>query len=346
MFSKNLKYYRLKNKLSKKALAEMIQVTPMTITHYENGDRMPSAENLNALAGALGIKVSDFLSVRNGNPSFRHGEFRKTTSLSQMQQEYIRESVEEYFSRFLDIVEILGGDVLPAAPTCHVLELSEDIEENAKALREHLGFAKNGPIEDLIGQLENKGIFVFECPVNNSSFSGMNGFVNDRPYIVFNPNMSAERNRSTIAHELAHLMFDWAVIMEENKIESTATAISGAFLFSKDDAVRELGIKRSVVSGEMVMVAKEYGISMMLLVKRAEICEIISEPTAREFYIVAAQKGWKKNEPSRIEPEKPELFEQLVCRAVSEEEISMQRGAELLKKSFAEVAAMCRLSEV
>ena len=58
MFSKNLKYYRLKNKLSKKALAEMIKVTPMTITHYENGDRMPTAENLNALAGASLRKCS------------------------------------------------------------------------------------------------------------------------------------------------------------------------------------------------------------------------------------------------------------------------------------------------
>ena len=346
MFSKNLKYYRLKNKLSKKALAEMIKVTPMTITHYENGDRMPTAENLNALAGALGVKVSDFLAVRNGNPSFHHGEFRKTTSLSQMQQEYIRESVEEYFSRFLDIVEILGGDVLPEAPTCHALKLSENNEENAKELREHLGFAKNGPIEDLIGQLENKGILIFECPVDASSFSGMNGFVNGRPYIVFNPNMSAERNRSTIAHELAHLMFDWSVQTAENEAESTATAISGAFLFPKEDAVRELGVRRSVISGEMIMVAKEYGISMMMLVKRAEVCGIISDSVAKGFYITASRNGWKTNEPSRIKPEKPELFEQLVYRAVSEEEISLQRGAELLQKPYTEVAAMCRLSEV
>lgn len=38
MLSKNLKYYRLKNNLSKKELASKVNVSPMAITHYENGD--------------------------------------------------------------------------------------------------------------------------------------------------------------------------------------------------------------------------------------------------------------------------------------------------------------------
>lgn len=49
----------------------------------------------------------------------------------------------------------------------------------------------------------------------------------------------------------------------------------------------------------------------------------------------------KKNEPTRIAPETPTLFKQLVYRAVNEEEISIQRGAELLEVPFSEVAK-CR----
>ena len=40
------------------------------------------------------------------------------------------------------------------------------------------------------------------------------------------------------------------------------------------------------------------------------------------------------------------LFEQLVYRAVNEEDISVQRGAELLKTSYEKVLAMCRFIEV
>lgn len=346
MFSKNLKYYRLKKQLSKKALAEIIHVTPMAITNYEDGSRKPNMEIISALAEALEVRISDFLDVRNENLVFRHAEFRKTSSLSQMKQEYVKESVEEYFSRFMTVVEILGGEVLPEAPSCHVLSLSDDNEKNAVSLREHLGLASDGPIEDLIGKLENKGILVYECLVENSKFSGMNGSVNERPYIVINSNMTAERNRSTAVHELAHLMFKWPDNMPEKTIEDKATAISGAFLFPKRDAIRELGIKRTSVTQDMILVAKEYGISMMMLVTRAKLCGILSNALVKDFYIWASQAGWRTAEPTRINPELPLLFEQLVYRAVNEEEISVQRGAELLQRPYTEVLAMREISEV
>lgn len=346
MFSKNLKYFRLKKGFTKKALADKANVSPMAITNYENGKRKPDMDILKSLAEALEVRVSDFLAVRNENITFTHGEFRKNSTLAQSQQEFVCESVEEYFGRFMAVVEILGGDVLPDAPVCHMLTLSADDEENAIYLRQHLGFSKDGPIEELIGKLENKGILVYECDIDNKSFSGMNGFVNDRPYIVINPCMNPERVRSTIVHELAHLMFIWPEDMPDKEVEDRATAIGGAFLFPKSDAIRELGIRRSSITRDMTLVAKEYGISMLLLVKRSEIVKIILPSVARRFFIAASQAGWRTAEPVRITAEHPALFEQLVYRAVNEQEISVQRGAELLRQSFDEVVSMCRLHEV
>ncbi|MBQ3286592.1 MAG: helix-turn-helix domain-containing protein [Firmicutes bacterium] len=346
VFSKNLKYYRLKNQLTKRALAEMVGISPMAVTNYEDGSRNPDIEIVARLANVLGVRVSDFLDQRDENLVFQHGEFRKNASLKVSQQEFIRESVEEYFGRLMTVVEILGGEVLPDALCCHELILSDDDEQNAALLRRYLGFAPDGPIENLIGHLENKGILIYECKIENNKFSGMNGLVNNRPYIIFNPNMSTERNRSTIAHELAHLMFDWPDTMTDNDIEKKANSISGAFLFSKTDAVRELGVRRSSITNAMLIVAKEYGISMMLLAIRAKQCGIINEAAARSFYIKANKLGWRTNEPSRIEAEHPSLFEQLVYRAVNEEEISIQRGAELLQKPYNDILTMSQFSEV
>ena len=345
MFSKNLKYYRLKRQLSKRALAEKIHVSAMAITHYENGSRKPNMEVLSALADALGVRVSDFLAVRNENLVFEHEEFRKASSLSQMQQEYIRESTEEYLDRFMTAVEVLGGEVLPDAPVLHLLPLSDDPEKNAAALRCHLGFAPDGPIENLIGKLENKGLPVFECPIADSTFSRTTGSVNGRPFIVINPGSSAERERLAVSRELARMMFHWPDSMAEKDIENQATAIGGAFLFPEKDAVRELGVKRSSVTQDMEMVAKEYGISMMLLVVRARRCGILSDSVVRRFHMFASKAGWESSEPTRIEPERPILFEQLVYRAVNEEEISIQRGAELLRRSYADVMTMKKAYE-
>lgn len=345
MFSKNLKYYRLKNSLSKKELAERVNVSSMAITNYESGSRKPSMEVLKQLARELGVRVADFLAVRNENLVFCHGEFRKNTTLSATQQDYVRESVEEYLNRFMAVVEILGGDVLPNAPPIHALSLSEDDEVNAQALRKHLNLAPDGPIDNLIGMLENKGILVLRSDIDSSKFSGMNGLVNERPYIAINPKMTTERNRSTIVHELAHLIFIWPDGMDDRCIEKKATAISGAFLFPKNDVIRELGVRRNAIANDMVLIAIEYGISMLLLVTRARLSSVITESVAKDFYISASAHGWRTNEPTRIEPEKPSLFEQLVFRAISENDISIQRGAELLKLSYDEVATHCCFSE-
>ena len=50
MFSKNLKFYRLRKQMSKKELADKVNVSSMAITNYEKGDRKPSMEILQALA--------------------------------------------------------------------------------------------------------------------------------------------------------------------------------------------------------------------------------------------------------------------------------------------------------
>lgn len=341
MFSKNLKYYRLKKNMSMKELASLAGISQMSISYYESGERRPGMDTIKALAKALDVKVTDFLNNRNENLVFIHGEFRKASRLSLKQQEYIRESVEEYMSRFYSAVDILGGEVLPDAPLCHRLTPGGDAEEDALAMRRYLKLSELGPIGNLIEILENKGILVYSCDVDNDAFSGMNGLVNGRSYIIVNGKMSPERIRSTIAHEMAHFIFKWPEDMEEKQVEDMATAISGAFLFPAADARRELGIHRSSITKDMVLICKEYGISMYLLVKRANLCGIVNDNAAKTFYINAGKAGWRKKEPVRIEKEEPLLFMQLVFRAVSEKEISVQKGAELLQQPYTFVAGNC-----
>ena len=343
MFNKNLKYYRLKKNLSKAALASMVGVTPMAITNYENGARRPDMPTIKALARALGVRPADFLAIRNSNLVFSHEEFRKNSRLTKSQQEYVREAVEEYFNRFYEAVELLGGEVLLDSPKMHGISISGDPEVDGMALRRYLTLTERGPVGKLIELLENSGILVCLLDIENEDFSGMNGKINERPYIAVNKNMTAERIRTTIGHELAHFAFAWPDDMDDKESEKYATAIAGAFLLPKEDAIRELGIRRRAITTDMYMVCKEYGIAMSLLVVRAHLCGIISETVYRNYFI---QSGGTKNEKSRIMNEEPTLFEQLVYRAVNEAEISVQKGAELLKLPYDTVAANCCFAEV
>ena len=346
MFGKNLKYYRLKNNMSMKELADLVQVSPMAISYYEKEERKPDMQTIKKLAGALHVRVTDFLENRDINLEFCHGEFRKKSRMSARQQEFVKEEVEEYFGRFYQAVNILGGNVLPEYPVLHSLPLSDSVEKNAAEMRAKLELSKNGPIGGLIEILENKGILVYLCDIDNDDFSGMNGTVNGRPYIIINKNMNPQRIRSTISHELAHILFYWPEDMSDKDIENMATAVSGAFLFPASDMERELGARRSTITNDMTAVCWEYGISMYLLVMRANKNGIINDHVAKNFYINANKAGWRKNEPSRAKEEETWLFHQLVYRAVCENEITAQKGAELLHESYEKVMEECSSMEV
>jgi len=344
MFEKNLKYYRLKKNMTKKKLADACGVTPMAISNYENGKRRPDMATIKKMAEALDVKVADFLAARNTDITIKHGEFRKQSTLTKGEQEYVREYVEEYFGRFFDAVDFLGGDPLPAPLSIGSITITGNVQTDANKLRKELGFSDSGPIGDIVGILENKGVLVLEMEIDNDKFSGMSGQVNRYPYVVINETMRPERKRTTIIHELAHLLFDWDIIPAGLTEEKYATIVAGAVLIPDKDIIRELGQKRTAITKDMILTCEEYGISTYLLVKRASQAGIISPNLEKNFYIKANKVNWKKNEPNMVEHyETPKLFEQLVYRAINEEGVSIQRGAELLHKTYQEVLGFCGL---
>lgn len=75
----------------------------------------------------------------------------------------------------------------------------------------------------------------------------------------------------------------------------------------------------------------------LCLAYRAKKLKILTEYAYKKFIIKASQCGWRKNEPSRIEQEESDLFKQLVFRAIAEEEMNIQRGAELLNVTYKEI---------
>ena len=344
MIGKNITYYRLRQGMSKKELAQVVGVTPMAITNYEQDLRTPDLAMSRKLATALNTNLAGLMAAQTGRHQYAHREYRKQSRFTQKNQEYICASVEDYFDRFLAVSDILGKGALRDAPSIHSLQPTMSAEADAQALRELLGFAKEGPIPNLVGALENKGILVFLFDYDNDQFSGMNGLVDDRPYIIINKTMTPERQRSTLVHELAHVFFTEPET-DDSKWEKYMTAVSGAFLFPEEDAYNELGLRRKMVTSDMAMVAKEYGISLQMLAKRAQVLGILNDKAYRGFNIQLSRNGGRKNEPSRIEQEDTNLFKQLVLRAIGEEEISVSKGAELLRIPVMDMRQLATLQE-
>lgn len=338
MFSRNLRYYRLRKGLTKRALASMVHVTPMSISHYESGERKPSMDIMDALAKALDAEVLDFLANADEHLEFVHGTFPKPVRLTALQQEFIHASVEEYMNRFFAIVNILGGHILPEAPACRQIPLSSSVEEDARALRKHLSLPESGPIGSLVDVLESRGVLVYFPNFETDAFSGISGLVNSRPYIAVNGNMTTDRIRAAIVHELARTFFQWPENYSAKDVEKRAAAIIGALLLPAEDVKRELGLRRSAVSKDMAIACRKYGISLPMLVSRANQCRIISSKVVKNYARNPEPYGQMQTATIR---EEPTLFLQLVYRAVCEDEISIRKGAELLQTTSAFVQERC-----
>src|SRR5450756_697802 len=61
MFARNVRYYRLMNRMSMNDLANLAQVSANAIKKYEHGEMMPSSETLEALSSALKVNPMQLL---------------------------------------------------------------------------------------------------------------------------------------------------------------------------------------------------------------------------------------------------------------------------------------------
>ena len=337
MVGRNIRYYRQLKKMSQEALAQAVGVGKMAISNYESGKRSPDYSTSRKLANALGVTLGMLLAQADTGIAIQHGAFRKQSALTEPQQKIILGKADRYLERLFEVVSFVGDSVLPEAPVYERV-FASDCESAGQYLRRILGLAPDGPVGNITDILENHGFII--CPVafEERGFSGNSGTVNGRPYIAVNVSMPGERQRFTLIHELAHLVF---LLKDEHSEERMVDEIAGAFLLPQGDILRELGPRRSDIRGDLRYIQREYGISMAAIVMRAHQIGIIAKATYESTMKWLSANGLRMDEKSGILPEKTHLLEQLTSRAVAEDEIGISKAAELLEMSVPDVRMLC-----
>ena len=337
MTGKNIRYYRLLRNMSLQELADKVGLKKMTISYYENERHEIKYDVCQKIAKALDVSLAMLISQYGNDLSVQHGAFRKRSRLTSNNIELIYGQEERYLGRLFNIVSILGDASLAPAPVIAPVKVT-NTEEAGQYLRQLLELPGSGPIGNITDILENKGYFVCPIDVVKEGFSGNSGYANGRPYIAINKHMPAERQRFTLIHELAHLVFEFS---EEQNEERMVDEIAGAFLLPKEDIIRELGPKRHNIRGDLRIIQQEYNISMASIIMRALQACIITQQTYTITMKWMSANGLRKDEQSGILPEKTHLLEQLTLRAVAEEQIGISKAAEILEKPLLETRRLC-----
>ena len=227
---------------------------------------------------------------------------------------------------------------LPAEAAFRIRKI-EDAERAADALRELWSLGID-PISNMAELLEDKGIKVIALDLPESA-SGSKAFVHrqgdkDVPAIVVNRQHNGERQRFTLAHELAHLVLRSSGLSDLEQ-EKAADRFAGAFLMAKEMMLRLLGSHRTSISlGELVELKKVFKVSIASLAVRCSQVGVLSKAAYGQLWSQIKGLGWNKpgsSEPNPLEPELPQRMERMCMRAVAEGAISEARAAELLSVS-------------
>lgn len=346
-FDERLRLARARAGLSLAGLASKLDepITAQAINKYEKGEMMPKSSVLVALARALGVSL-DFL-MSSEVVALDGVEFRKRASATEREKSFVEAEVIDHVERYLAIEAILE---LPDEPsgldriTPVIVNTHADAESHAKQLRINWDLGGD-PIPSMTALLEERGVRVIEIQ-GPEKFFGLTCRVrrpNNRASIpvIVRRNVNVERNRFTVAHELAH-----AVIADsrDGKAEKAMDRFAAAFLIPAEHLKNEIGrIRSSLGYAELVRLKHTYGVSMMALIMRLKDIGIISEANLKNLYR-SPQRAWLKTEPRPLsndgeiaQLEKPRRFEAHVHRALAEGLISAVKAANLLKKPVHDV---------
>lgn len=195
----------------------------------------------------------------------------------------------------------------------------EEIEAMADATRAALGVAPSGPVRNVTRSIERTGIPVVRLSSMDHSGSGRSegvcrpGDKEHRWFVGYRGDVSGDRSRFTKAHELGHLVLHSRRLPgTQAAMEKEAQEFAGAFLFPSLDAGM---LNRSMPLRTYMNLKSGWGISISALIERAWTRKAIDTDRRKSLKIQMSMRGWSKQEPVAVGPEKPILYRQLLQAA-------------------------------
>ncbi|MDR0618740.1 MAG: XRE family transcriptional regulator [Bacteroidales bacterium] len=340
VFSERFKSARLIKGFSLQDLANALgnQLSRQALHRYEKGAVIPDTEKINLLSKALDVSPDYFF--RTTKVELGEIEYRKLSKMPQKEASIIKEKTKGYLSRYLELEEILGlrNEFDNPLKNFGVITSYDQVNKASIKLRNAWNLGNNA-IFNVVELLEDKNIKVVKLNVDEA-FDGLQTFVNGNiPVVAYNVNKinKPDRIRFTLLHELAHLLLNFGDATERAK-EILCHQFAGAMSLPEETLRAELGDHRNRLSFlELGNIKKQYGISMQAIVMRAKDCGIINENYTKQFFFVIKQMNWTVDEPyDYFGIEQSNRFEQLLFRALVEDQISMSKAAALDNKSLAD----------
>ena len=296
-----------------------------------------------AIAEVLDFDVDYFFRPFTVNIDFNSFEFRKRSSLSSKKEAAIKERIALSVEKYVEI-ETITHDSPRFDLNYDDISLGSD--NDARSLGARFRLDLNLGIDCIstpIEVLETNGVKVIEIDTD-PKFDGSCVRNLGLPVIVLNKNLTSERRRLTLFHELAHLILAFE---EGADVERLCNVFANEVLLPSAVLKSLLGEHRKNLSWkELKLIQEGFGISVEAIMVKAKQIGIISESTHRSLCIDLNRNAELKRrvQESAYPKEVSSRFERLVFRALADNIITISKAASLLDRSVDEVNAQITLA--
>lgn len=313
-----LREAREAKELSMADLGDAIGLTRQAISLYESGEREPEPETLMKIIGVLEQPIAFFTTERprsfgrRGTTFFR--SFKSKTKRTNRRCEILSDWFAETAS-FLDgFVNFPAVDLPELKPPRQGQYYSDDeIEAAATQVRRHWGLG-DGPIADVVGLIESRGVIVARSEFGSDTVSAFSFWEGGRPFIFLGADKeSASRSRFDAAHELAHVCLHRGIETQDleldlDKVEHEADRFASAFLLPAPTYSLEIFSTRL---GAFVELKRRWKVSIAAQIFRCLDLSILSEMQALNLRKQLSAHNWRKREPldDVLPIEKPRVME-------------------------------------
>ncbi|CWU74006.1 TPA_asm: ImmA/IrrE family metallo-endopeptidase [Listeria monocytogenes] len=314
-FGEKLQSVRELNGLSRKELADKLNVSEQAIWQYENQYTVPKFEIANELKKIFNVKAQFFYSepfitnISKVESIAYRAEDRDARKKTKMETSFI-DFTSYFLNKFESKLNLPNTNIAQLRDESiklynkrsdsdnQVLQL-EMIAENA---REKLDVVTNS---DLLYRLELSGIYILEKNMGSSIDAYSTWTNQEKPFIILgNKKKSAVRRNFDLAHELGHLLLHYKMDMdsltkdEHKKIEKEANDFASFFLLPKEQFLEDFStISKKSNPDSYIDLKMKYMVSIGALEYRAYKLGLLTFEENRYFYAKLNQKDYKKSEP-------------------------------------------------
>jgi Zn-dependent peptidase ImmA (M78 family) len=314
-----LRAYRAIEQMTQEQLGTLLSISPSMVSSIESGRRL--------LSESIDLAPLDYSPRRFELPEMStplHRQRASTTVASTSRaQELLRLAGEVYVELRLRTERIppITVDRLPPPQSM------EQLEEFALTVRYQLHHEEGGPIRNLTAAVERAGVCLI--PISDlPGIDGLSSWVAGVPVIGIAPNIPGDRFRSTLAHELAHLLFH---IAKTEQSEHEALRFAGALLMPRtefDNAMPERPQLR-----DFIALKSSWGLAVSALVYRAWELDYIDDARFRALQVQMSK--WKKSEPATFSPVYGQMLPHLMESHGGVDSVGQQLG--LNRQHLAEI---------